>query len=756
MSFGEALINVLAVLAVIIAGGFLIFFVGNFLLSYLESKPEKEGKSKKIKQSKKIVKEKQKEFNDELTSKNISLDEKKVKNSKKDLEGTVTEFVVDEPKPAEANLPEKNDFNVPDWMQRDKIYGNKNFNEAEFDKMFNENKHSSDFDFLSNDDKFGESDLDNQTYKDLDNIFNDNEEFNFGDDFDTNFGKEPNENINRIEPVPAMFATATPKNKTFTVEPESTTDSYEQFRNETGLFSEDDNFIRQKDEIAAAKTGNSYAVAEKNTDENLTDFNFNTLSSLENQISEPEIISPQKTEFISPQIKETPTTNFVSPQTTDFVSSQTETITTTEHASSQIKETLTTDFVSSQKTESKIATTPKAEILSAQEQNSATESYEKTYPFISSYDASQVAPDKNIANASQYFKTETFRESELKEEIELLKQELLAQKIEYERLKSESELSTLKFQAELTELGALYAQAERQIEEEKKEEKSGPVLTIEEYQSRLEILKARLKINEKELRANKKEFLPLQRVRKTLDKDKKKLRRREALVAKQKVVLYGVNNIADIDEEKAKKLSQDLDLLDGLKISVQHCEEVIEANKERYPILETTYRILTSVSRDLKDDISECEENIKIIKGEVDVDSNDSVNVKKSSDTDGNGSDDKGNRQKPRGDGNDDNNSGGRAKKITPKKDEKSDNKIEIQSTKEQDKKEDDSNGIVNEAKALISEDTDVLINTDLFEKIECEKIYENVSISSSNFASEENLSFVEFENKKANSSTAN
>ncbi|MDD4409020.1 MAG: hypothetical protein PHC47_04175, partial [Clostridia bacterium] len=275
-------------------------------------------------------------------------------------------------------------------------------------------------------------------------------------------------------------------------------------------------------------------------------------------------------------------------------------------------------------------------------------------------------------------------------------------------------------------------------------------------ESRLEILKARLKINEKELRANKKEFLPLQRVRKTLDKDKKKLRRREALVAKQKVVLYGVNNIADIDEEKAKKLSQDLDLLDGLKISVQHCEEVIEANKERYPILETTYRILTSVSRDLKDDISECEENIKIIKGEVDVDSNDSVNVKKSSDTDGNGSDDKGNRQKPRGDGNDDNNSGGRAKKITPKKDEKSDNKIEIQSTKEQDKKEDDSNGIVNEAKALISEDTDVLINTDLFEKIECEKIYENVSISSSNFASEENLSFVEFENKKANSSTAN
>ena len=106
------------------------------------------------------------------------------------------------------------------------------------------------------------------------------------------------------------------------------------------------------------------------------------------------------------------------------------------------------------------------------------------------------------------------------------------------------------------------------------------------------------------------------RVKKNLDNDKKKLRRKEALVAKQKVVLYGVNNYVDIDEEKAKKLAEDLDLLDGLRLSVQHCEEVIAANKERYPILETTNRILTTVNKEIKADIAEVEVAIAKLKAE--------------------------------------------------------------------------------------------------------------------------------------------
>ena len=85
--------------------------------------------------------------------------------------------------------------------------------------------------------------------------------------------------------------------------------------------------------------------------------------------------------------------------------------------------------------------------------------------------------------------------------------------------------------------------------------------------------------------------------------DEKKLRRKEALVAKQKVVLYGVNNYADIDEEKAKKLAEDLDLLDGLKLSVQHCEEVMAKNAERYPLLKRMYEVLKRQNTELKDEI---------------------------------------------------------------------------------------------------------------------------------------------------------
>ena len=68
-------------------------------------------------------------------------------------------------------------------------------------------------------------------------------------------------------------------------------------------------------------------------------------------------------------------------------------------------------------------------------------------------------------------------------------------------------------------------------------------------------------------------------------------------------MLYGVNNYADIDEDKAKKLSEDLDLLDGLKLSVQHCEEVMKNNEERYPLLEKMYNVLKARNEDLKNDV---------------------------------------------------------------------------------------------------------------------------------------------------------
>lgn len=182
---------------------------------------------------------------------------------------------------------------------------------------------------------------------------------------------------------------------------------------------------------------------------------------------------------------------------------------------------------------------------------------------------------------------------------------------ETEAQPSIEELRT-QFEAEIAKLQARNEELENELNS--KEEVNAPAGNIEEYEARLETLKDRLAANEKELRKVKKEYIPLRKVSKTLENDERKLRRKEAIVAKQKVVLYGVNNIADIDEEKAKKLSEELDLLEGLKLSVQHCEEVMTANKDRYPILENTFNILTSNNETLKADIKETEEAIEALK----------------------------------------------------------------------------------------------------------------------------------------------
>lgn len=141
-------------------------------------------------------------------------------------------------------------------------------------------------------------------------------------------------------------------------------------------------------------------------------------------------------------------------------------------------------------------------------------------------------------------------------------------------------------------------------------------LTLDELKARLAEAEDRLKVTEKEFKQCKKEYIPLQRVWATHEKDEKKLRRKEALVARQKVLLYGVNNYADIDEEKAKKLSEDLDLLDGLKLSVQHCEEVMKNNEERYPLLEKMYNVLKERDEEIRADIEKLSAEIARIEAE--------------------------------------------------------------------------------------------------------------------------------------------
>ena len=209
--------------------------------------------------------------------------------------------------------------------------------------------------------------------------------------------------------------------------------------------------------------------------------------------------------------------------------------------------------------------------------------------------------------------------------------ELARKKDEEERQKAieaeKEELEESKKREE--ELARKIEELTRQIEEDKEkikalEEKNVgtiqmvkmPTESKEELENRLEVLKQRLKENEKELSANRKEFVPLRRVNMTLDNDKKKLSRKEAIVAKQKVVLYGVNNYVDIDEEKAKKLSEELDLLEGLRLSVQHCEEVMQKNKDRYPILERANAFLVKNQAQLKEDIADIERKLALIEEE--------------------------------------------------------------------------------------------------------------------------------------------
>lgn len=136
--------------------------------------------------------------------------------------------------------------------------------------------------------------------------------------------------------------------------------------------------------------------------------------------------------------------------------------------------------------------------------------------------------------------------------------------------------------------------------------------TLEDLLNQKQELEERLKVANKELKANKKEYIPLARIKKTLENDEAKLRRREAIVAKKKIVLFGVTNYV-VDPEKEKELSEDLDQLEALSLSVQHCEEVMTENKDRYPLLENTNKILVNTVAHIKADIEAVNQKINAL-----------------------------------------------------------------------------------------------------------------------------------------------
>lgn len=186
---------------------------------------------------------------------------------------------------------------------------------------------------------------------------------------------------------------------------------------------------------------------------------------------------------------------------------------------------------------------------------------------------------------------------------------------ELEKLKAMVEELNSKLDEEQKKNAELEEKAKLEVENLKKEleEKSQPqeeitVDTLNSLEEELAKLLDRQKQNDKDLKINKKEYIPLARIARTLESDQDKLRRREAIVAKKKMVILGVNNVAD--PEKQQKLDEEIELLNGLRTSVAHCSEVMEANKDRYPVLKRTNEILTRNAQDLENDINDVQAKI--------------------------------------------------------------------------------------------------------------------------------------------------
>ena len=168
----------------------------------------------------------------------------------------------------------------------------------------------------------------------------------------------------------------------------------------------------------------------------------------------------------------------------------------------------------------------------------------------------------------------------------------------------------------IEELKAQLADLNRQLEAARssKVEVVTINMTEEECLARLETLEERLKNVKKDYKENMKDYRPLKKVMNDLERYQTKLRRKETVVAKKKVALYGVNNYVDIDKEKAEKLANELELLDGLSLSVSHCEEVINANKDRFPILEHTNQILEDQIAHIEADIESTQLTLQAIR----------------------------------------------------------------------------------------------------------------------------------------------
>ncbi len=204
------------------------------------------------------------------------------------------------------------------------------------------------------------------------------------------------------------------------------------------------------------------------------------------------------------------------------------------------------------------------------------------------------------------------REKQMLDKLEQGKQALMAREAELKQKEESIEQEEARIREQSKAVTTMITNREYT-----KEERERLVL---DYNMKLQDLEERLRQNEKALRENNREFIPLRRIKNTLDRDLRLLRKREAIVAKQEVLVYGVNNISTVEPERIKKLEQDIKQLTGLQQSVANCETILNKNKDRYPTLENLDCVLRAQNEQIHRDIDEVKSAMAMF-GEVPTES---------------------------------------------------------------------------------------------------------------------------------------
>ena len=214
------------------------------------------------------------------------------------------------------------------------------------------------------------------------------------------------------------------------------------------------------------------------------------------------------------------------------------------------------------------------------------------------HEASGMATEEQLAEIRASLEAEyQEREKEMLDKLEAEKQSLVAREAELKQKEENIEQEEARIREQSKAVTTMITNREYT-----KEERERLVL---DYNIKLQDLEERLRQNEKALRENNREFIPLRRIKNTLDRDLRLLRKREAIVAKQEVLVYGVNNISTVEPERIKKLEQDIKQLTGLQQSVANCETILNKNKDRYPTLENLDRVLRAQNEQIHRDIDE-------------------------------------------------------------------------------------------------------------------------------------------------------